>query len=203
MPARGLHSAAACCVNAVMVVHWLPSRLRRAAEQPQLGDCLRARFPSAVFAALQAHLAGLDVDRVRVQVGLPWYVFGRPRGYTSPYRICISPDCESAADLPVLIAHELTHVRQYAEHGTWRFRWRYLREYLAGRLRGLGHRAAYLAISYEREARAVAERVRQDGSRFQAGAAAPVRAVAAASAAGRCSVATRPGPLSERTSRPR
>jgi hypothetical protein len=57
-------------------------------------------------------------------------------------------------DRPVLLAHELVHVRQYAEQGVIRFLARYLRDYLRnlGRLRN--HRAAYLAIPAEVEARA-------------------------------------------------
>ena len=37
-----------------------------------------------------------------------------------------------------------------------RFIWRYLSAYVGGRLKGLGHRAAYLAIPLEVEARVAA-----------------------------------------------
>lgn len=57
-----------------------------------------------------------------------------------------------------LVVHELVHVRQFTQLGYPRFMTRYLREYLAGRLGGQDHRQAYLAISAEVEARAVAER---------------------------------------------
>ncbi len=57
-----------------------------------------------------------------------------------------------------LIAHELIHVRQWHDYGTFAFASRYLRRYLAGVVRGLGHRAAYRANPYEAEAREVAER---------------------------------------------
>ena len=64
-----------------------------------------------------------------------------------------------------LLAHELVHVGQYRDLGTWRFRRAYLGEYLAGRCRGLGHEAAYRDISFERAAREVEERVRRDFAR--------------------------------------
>ena len=58
----------------------------------------------------------------------------------------------------VLLAHELVHVEQYAELGTARFLWRYLREYVRNLWRLRNHRQAYLAISLEAEARAEAAR---------------------------------------------
>ena len=58
----------------------------------------------------------------------------------------------------VLLAHELVHVEQYAKLGRARFLWRYVREYAANLLRLRNHRQAYLAISFEVEARAAAER---------------------------------------------
>ena len=56
-----------------------------------------------------------------------------------------------------LIAHELVHVRQFAELGPVRFLARYLGEYLRNLLRFRSHRAAYANISLEIEARQVAE----------------------------------------------
>ena len=53
-----------------------------------------------------------------------------------------------------LMAHELVHVRQYAELGYVRFSARYLRDYALGFLRHRHHRKAYLAIPAEVEARA-------------------------------------------------
>ncbi len=53
-----------------------------------------------------------------------------------------------------LLAHELVHVRQFAEQGAPRFLLSYVRDYLRGRRRGLGHRQAYLDIEAEQEARA-------------------------------------------------
>lgn len=56
-----------------------------------------------------------------------------------------------------LLAHELVHVRQYAEAGYVRFSLRYLRDYALGLLRLRRLRAAYLAIPAEVEARTEAE----------------------------------------------
>ncbi|MDG1366776.1 MAG: DUF4157 domain-containing protein [Acidimicrobiales bacterium] len=53
-----------------------------------------------------------------------------------------------------LMAHELVHVRQYAELGYLRFSVRYLRHYALGFLRHRHHRKAYLSIPAEVEARA-------------------------------------------------
>jgi hypothetical protein len=59
-------------------------------------------------------------------------------------------------DSPVLMAHELVHVRQWAELGVPRFLVRYLGAYLANLARLRRHRSAYLAIPLEVEARELA-----------------------------------------------
>jgi hypothetical protein len=51
-----------------------------------------------------------------------------------------------------LLVHEAVHVLQYRRQGTVRFLFDYCCGYLAGRLRGLGHDAAYRALPAEREA---------------------------------------------------
>jgi hypothetical protein len=76
---------------------------------------------------------------------------------TFPSTIYVDPTVLAGARRPgPLLVHELIHVRQWAELGVARFVWRYLSAYLSGRLRGQGHRDAYLAISLEVEARAAA-----------------------------------------------
>lgn len=52
-----------------------------------------------------------------------------------------------------LLAHELVHVRQFAELGVMRFFMIYLGSYFANLFRLRNHRAAYLAIPLEVEAR--------------------------------------------------
>jgi hypothetical protein len=56
-----------------------------------------------------------------------------------------------------LLAHELVHVRQYAELGRVRFLGRYLAAYVRNLARLRRHEAAYLAIPFEVEARAGAD----------------------------------------------
>jgi hypothetical protein len=53
---------------------------------------------------------------------------------------------------PALVNHERIHVAQVRTHGWLRFYAGYLWQYAKGRLRGLGHAAAYRAIGYEAEA---------------------------------------------------
>jgi hypothetical protein len=57
-----------------------------------------------------------------------------------------------AADDPRLLRHELVHVEQWRRLGVVRFLARYLGSYVRWRLRGHGHRAAYLRIPQEVEA---------------------------------------------------
>lgn len=54
--------------------------------------------------------------------------------------------------------HEQAHVIQYLVYGKCRFLVQYVLEYCIGRLQGLNHQKAYLAISFEVKARE-AERV--------------------------------------------
>ena len=56
-----------------------------------------------------------------------------------------------------LIAHELVHVRQFAELGPLRFIGRYLWEYGRNLVRYRSHRLAYANISLEAQARAEAD----------------------------------------------
>jgi hypothetical protein len=56
----------------------------------------------------------------------------------------------------VLLAHELVHVRQWAELGRLGFLRRYLTDYGQNLVRLRRHRAAYLAIPLESEARSEA-----------------------------------------------
>jgi len=57
-----------------------------------------------------------------------------------------------------LLAHELVHVRQFAEMGAARFVYAYVTSYLRNLRRTRSHRQAYLDIPLEREAREVAAR---------------------------------------------
>lgn len=57
-----------------------------------------------------------------------------------------------------LLAHELVHVRQFAEHGPVRFLTRYFGDYLRNLKACRNHRQAYLDIPFEIEAREEAGR---------------------------------------------
>ena len=90
----------------------------------------RARLHTGRLARLLTGVAGANA-----------IVFGR--------RIFLATSADPAAEL---LAHELTHVRQYGRYGMAAFLGRYVGEYLAGRLAGASHREAYRGISFEREA---------------------------------------------------
>ncbi|MBL8200309.1 MAG: DUF4157 domain-containing protein [Chromatiales bacterium] len=124
-------------------------------------------LPTLLQARLASYFPDLDLGEVRLHSGVPRYVRGRPRGYASRQRIYLAAGWQDDTDAErlALLAHELVHVRQYRDNGAWRFRWAYLREYLAARLRGQGHDGAYRNISFERAARELEERVRRDFSR--------------------------------------
>jgi hypothetical protein len=63
--------------------------------------------------------------------------------------------------LGLLVIHELTHVRQWMDGGVLGFSLPYFKEYIGGRVSGLGHRDAYLRIGFEREAREMTDRFRR------------------------------------------
>ena len=56
-----------------------------------------------------------------------------------------------------LLEHEFEHVRQWRRYGPVVFIFRYLIEYLRGRVTGHSHQSAYLNISFEKAARAAAQ----------------------------------------------
>ena len=121
-------------------------------------------IPGGARDRLQKYFPGLDLGAIRLYDGLPRYVGSRYRGYAAPDRIYLAGGTRQQADAEwlALLAHELVHVRQYRELGPWRFRWAYVREYLAGRARPLGHEAAYRNISFECAARELEARVRRE-----------------------------------------
>lgn len=108
---------------------------------------------------LLIHPVDPDSVRVRSAPGLMRRLWGRDiSGMTLGKTIFLDPDLMAAAQhLPgLLLVHELIHVRQWGELGVIRFLWSYLSAYVGGRWKGLGHRAAYLAIPLEEEARVAA-----------------------------------------------
>jgi hypothetical protein len=83
---------------------------------------------------------------VRVPVLLPG-----AQGLTSGRLVLLRRD-EPTDGSSTLIAHELVHVRQFAEQGRLPFALRYLSAYLLGLVRYRRHRLAYLNIPAEEEA---------------------------------------------------
>ena len=103
-------------------------------------------------------LAGYDLDpdlaaRVRI-VRVPFLAPGSA-GMTIGRFVLLTSDVDRSGERE-LLAHELVHVRQYAEAGLVPFLARYFRDYLQGLVRLKNHRQAYLAIPSEVEARAEA-----------------------------------------------
>jgi hypothetical protein len=100
----------------------------------------------------QTELA-IRVAGARVRGGFPWwlrpFLFPGVIALTLGRVIYIAPD---AADIDRHIRHELVHVRQMSRLGLLRFLWRYMREYLGHRWRGLDSATAYRRISLEEEA---------------------------------------------------
>lgn len=122
--------------------------------------------PSAILRA-----GGLDPGRVAEACGLPdvdvtsvrpapawmermWH--GSVAAMALPWGVYVKRDRIGGPGLAPLLMHELVHVRQWKTQGVVRFVLRYVGEYLGGRLRGLSHGEAYLAISAESEARHIA-----------------------------------------------
>ena len=115
---------------------------------PQIADRLVANFER------EARRARLHTGRLaRLLTAI-----AKANAITFGRRVFLSPGAaaEIAADerrARALLAHELTHVRQYRRYGMAAFLGRYLGEYLRARLGGVSHGDAYRAISYEREAK--------------------------------------------------
>jgi hypothetical protein len=102
-----------------------------------LSQCVKNR--------LAPYFPGLDLDKIRVQEGIPGYVVGNPLAYTEGNRIYFQKgeyDPNSVKGLSD-IGHELTHSQQYAQLGSAEFQSRYLAEYTALRALGLDHDTAY------------------------------------------------------------
>lgn len=119
--------------------------------------------------------AGVDLEALRVELApvVPEKVNVWPaarfvralwrsgiRGVTLFRLVLADPEVlDAGADsLARFVVHELVHVHQFARQGYLRFMVGYLSEYWRGRLKGLDHRAAYLAIGAEVEAREIAAR---------------------------------------------
>lgn len=122
-------------------------------------------LPVEIQQLLAPFFPGFDLSRIRIYENIPRYVTiasaTEPIGYTDRNRIYFAPGAyriDSAEGL-ALIAHEVEHCRQYHEHGTWRFRFKYLLAYFQNRRRGMSDKVAYAQIPFEIEARQVERKV--------------------------------------------
>ena len=102
----------------------------------------------------------------RVYPGFPWWLrvvlSRRTLAITIGRRIYLGREllARSADEIETIVVHELEHVRQFARVGLLRFAWRYARDYVRNRRRGLSSFEAYEAISFEVEARVAENRLR-------------------------------------------
>jgi hypothetical protein len=129
-----------------------------------------APLPEEVVALLAPFFPGFDLSRVRIHEGIPRYVIGNPVGYADRYNIYFAPGAYRVDTIGglALIAHEIAHCLQYHEHGTWRFRTRYIAAYFKNLWRGMDHLKAYRNIPFEIEAREIEAEVYRALKRFQA-----------------------------------
>jgi hypothetical protein len=135
-------------------------------------------LPPHVMKKLASHFEGFDLDRIRILAGIPRYVrmFAaiEPSAYASGHVLYFSEgayDPRSEEGI-ALIGHEVTHSRQYAEFGTWRFRLKYLGDYLKNRMKGMTAAEAYRSVSFEKEARRMQSLILGD-LRAQSGGTVP------------------------------
>jgi len=126
------------------------------------GQLLRAGGVDSLRVRLLIHPIDPESVRVRSAPVVMRRLWGRDiSAMTLGKTIFLEPALMTAAQHRpgLLLVHELVHVRQWGELGVIRFLWRYSTAYLGGRWKGLGHRAAYLAIPLEVEARVAARLV--------------------------------------------
>jgi len=99
------------------------------------------------------HIEAALLSRVRI-TKVPFLTPGTG-GMTLGHHVLLVNDSDRSGR-SMLLAHELVHVRQFSEVGRVGFLVRYLRDYFGGLIRLRSHRAAYLDIPAEVEAREAA-----------------------------------------------
>lgn len=101
------------------------------------------------------HISQVLTSRVRL-VKVPWLPNGAD-GLTIGKRVLVKKEVDPSRSKE-LIAHELVHVRQWAEYGIVGFLTRYVFHYLKNLVKYRKHYTAYLEIPFEVEARNEAKR---------------------------------------------
>ncbi|RME58727.1 DUF4157 domain-containing protein [Candidatus Parcubacteria bacterium] len=99
-------------------------------------------------------------------VGWIMSLFDAPPGAVTIGRTIFVPDSRwyaslSTTERSILLAHELTHVRQWQEKGWMSFMAEYVREYIRTRRAGINTHDASRGISLEREAIRVEQETRE------------------------------------------
>lgn len=127
------------------------------------------KLPREVRQLLAPFFPHLNLARIRIHEGIPFYVRGGPLGYADRNRIYLAPGAYRVDTLAglALLAHELAHCEQYRRLGTWRFRARYGWAYARNRWRGMSAQEAYLQIPFEIEAREIEATVQLALQRLQ------------------------------------
>jgi len=128
-----------------------------------------AGLPTQVVNELRPYFPDdFDFASIRLRNGTPWWAVGNPDAVTFRNTIYFGEGVynPNTAEGISLIGHEVLHVQQFRELGTFRFGARYFGEYVAGRSQGLGHFRAYSNISLERSAFRLQGRIRYDLGRY-------------------------------------
>src|SRR5262249_37564116 len=118
-------------------------------------------LPEEVIEVLTPFFPEFDLGPIRVSERIPFYILGNPIGYADRYHIYFEPVSYRTDTIEgvAVLAHEITHCRQYRAYGTWRFRLLYLSYYFKNLLRGMSRKEAYLNVPFEIEAREVEAQV--------------------------------------------
>ena len=128
-----------------------------------------AGLPARVVDELRPYFSeDFDFTSIRLRNGAPWWAVGDPSAVTFRDTIYLAEGAynPNTPEGIALIGHEVLHVQQFRDLGTFRFGIRYFGDYLVGRVQGLGHFRAYGNISLGRSAFTLGRRIRYDlGSR--------------------------------------
>jgi hypothetical protein len=118
-------------------------------------------LPDYVKKLLAPYFPEIDLEKIRIREGIPWYVPMNAAAYTNRNHIYFARGCYDTDSLEgiAMIAHELAHCAQYKKHGTWRFRILYATSWLMKLWRHRSFKQAYNQNRFEVAARVVEERV--------------------------------------------
>lgn len=118
-------------------------------------------LPESTKKLLAPYFPGFDLDLISVREGIPWYVPMRAAAYTDRHKIYFAPGAYDPYSIKgiALIGHEIMHILQYCQHGTWRFRYCYAKAWVLGYGRTRSFNEAYRENPFERAAKEMEERI--------------------------------------------